>query len=444
MYTQYGYSSTTALVSSLDNNQTPRPDALANPFPSGLVPAYGNSRGLLSQVGNAVNYQRRDFSLPYEDQYSLNFQLRPHRSSRLEIGYVRTRTYDMRLDIPVNEMPLSVRQQCDPLEGGDPAYCNALLPNPFNGLAPFLGTSRYTATQLARNVLARPMPQFDNVMAQGFNLGKGWYDALQTIYELRTQSGITVNASYAFSNNIQLGGAGVGGSGVAVPRDPLTLTLDRSPNFYNRPHVFTFAGVAELPFGRGKRWLGDSPAPVRSAVSGWQLSTRFDLSSGILADMPSGGYVRDAHLTPDFHSPSGLVQLWRPCAAQVLDKPGAPLQLIDRGFNQQYGCTLDNINWLVLPTYAPRQTASFSLEYHRQPNLGNVNMALNRNLKFRDHYRFTVRVEAYNLFNRYLMFKAIPNGDPNNSLFGTIVKKDVALGQTIFPRRLSASLKFSF
>ena len=42
------------------------------------------------------------------------------------------------------------------------------------------------------------------------------------------------------------------------------------------------------------------------------------------------------------------------------------------------------------------------------------------------------------------MFKAIPNADPNNSLFGTIVKKDVALGQTIFPRRVSASLKFSF
>src|SRR5262249_13042802 len=100
--------------------------------------------------------------------------------------------------------------------------------------------------------------------------------------------------------------------------------------------------------------------------------------------------------------------------------------------------------WLVLPTYTPRQTASFSSEYHRQPNLGNVNMALNRNLVVRERYRFTVRVEAYNLFNRYLMFKAIPSTYPNSTLFGTIVKKDVALGQTIFPRRLSGSLKFSW
>ncbi len=444
MYSQYGYSSSTSLVASLDNNQTPRPDALINPFPSGMVPAFGNSRGLLTQVGSTVNYQRRDFSLPYQDQYSINFQLRPHRNGRLEVGYVRTRTYDMRLDIPVNENPLDVRQKCNPLEGGDPAYCNALLPNPFQGLAPFLGTSRYTATQLARSVLTRPMPQFDGITAQGYNLGRGWYDALQSIYEVRTRSGIVLNASYTFSKNIQLGGAGVGGSGVAVPRDPLKLVLDRSPNFYNRPHVFTFAGVAELPFGRGKYYFANSPSPVLAIVSGWQISSRFDLASGILVDMPSGGYVRSAKLDPDWHSPDGRVQIWRPCAAQVQDRQGAPLTLIDRGFNQQYGCTLDNINWLVLPSYAPRQTASFSLEYHRQPNLGNVNMALNRNLIFHERYKFTIRAEAYNLFNRYLMFKGIPSTDPNSSLFGTIVKKDVALGQTIFPRRVSVSLKFSF
>lgn len=444
MWTQYGYSFTTALVASLDSNRTPRPDALVNPFPSGLIAAAGNSRGLLTQVGQAIKYQRRDFSLPYQDQYSLNFQLRPHRNGRLELGYVRTRTYDMRLDIPENEMPLAVREQCNPLEGGDPAYCNALLPNPFRRLEPFLGTTRYTATQLARSVLARPMPQFDVVTGQGYNLGRGWYDAFQTIYELRAARGVTLNASYAFSKNIQLGGAGVGGSGVAVPRDPLKLILDRSPNFYNRPHVFTFAGVAELPFGRGRRWLGGSSAPVRALVSGWQISTRFDLSSGILADMPTGGYVRSAKLQPNWHGSGGLVQIWRPCSARVLNLPGAPLQLIDRGYNEQYGCTLENINWLVLPSYAPRQTASFSLEYHRQPNLGNVNIALNRNMRFHERYRFTVRVEAYNLFNRYLMFKAIPNADPNNSLFGTIVKSNVPLGMTIFPRRLSASLKFSF
>jgi hypothetical protein len=444
MWTQYGYSFTTSMVPSLDDNRTPRADALTNPFPSGLIAAQGSSLGMLTRVGQTVTYQKRDFTPPHFEHASLNFQVRLHRSGRLEAGYVRTRTYEARIDLPVNEAPLEVRVQCNPLEGGNPAYCNALLPNPFRNLAPFQGTSRYTATQLARSVLSRPMPQFDSVTGQGFNYGAGWYDALQMVYELRATSGFTINATYAFSKNIQLGGAGVGGSGVKDVRDPLKLIFDRSPNFYNRAHVFTFAGVADLPFGKGKRWLGGAHALLRTPVSGWQLSTRFDLSSGILADMPSGAYTRAARIEPDWNSPTGSVQIWRPCSARVLDQTGAPIQLQDRGFNQQYGCTIDNYNWLVLPQYAPRQTPSFHFDFRRQPQIGNVNVALNRNIKFKERYRFTLRVEGYNVFNRFIMFKAIPNADPNNALFGTIVKKDVAASQSLLPRRIAGSLKFSF
>jgi hypothetical protein len=444
MWTQYGYSFTTSMVPSLDDNRTPRADALVNPFPSGLIDAQGRSAGLLTRVGQTVAYQKRDFEPPHFEHVSLNFQVRPHRNGRLEAGYVRTRTYNARIDLPVNEAPLDVRVQCNPLEGGNPAYCNALLPNPFRNMAPFQGTSRYTATQLARSVLSRPMPQFDAVTAQGFNYGKGWYDALQVVYELRATSGFTINATYAFSKNIQYGGAGVGGSGVKDVRDPLKLIFDRSPNFYNRTHVFTFAGVAELPFGRGKKWFGGAHALVRAPISGWQLSTRFDLSSGILADMPSGAYVRSARIEPDWNSPTGVVQIWRPCAARVLDQSGAPIQLLNRGANEQFGCTIDNYNWLVLPSYAPRQTPSFHFDFRRQPNIGNVNMALNRNIRFKEKYRFTVRVEGYNIFNRYIMFKAIPNADPNNALFGMIVKKDVSASQSLLPRKIAGSLKFTF
>lgn len=451
LWTQYGFALTTALVPSLDDNRTARADAVTNPFPSGMIAAEGRSTGLLTRVGNTVTYQRRDFTLPYQDQFSLNVQFKPHANGRLEAGYVRTRTYDMRVDLGVNEVPLEVRQKCSPLEGGDAAYCNALLANPFRNLAPFLGTSRYTSTQLARNILARPMPQFDAITAQGYNLGRGWYDALQVVYELRWAKGVTINASYSFGKNIQLGGGGVGGSGVTVPRDlqKLLLTgspeyLDRSPNFYNRPHVFTFAAVGDLPFGRGKTFLSRSPAAVRAVVSGWQMSSRFDLASGILADLPAGAYVRAARLEPDWHSASGLVQIWRPCVARILDQPAGVVQLQDRGLNQQYGCAMDNFNWAILPQYAPRQSQSFHFDFRRQPSLGNVNLAINRNLLVREKYRFTVRVEGYNIFNRYLMFKGIPNADPTSALFGTIVKKDVAIGQTLQPRKISGSLKFSF
>jgi hypothetical protein len=53
-------------------------------------------------------------------------------------------------------------------------------------------------------------------------------------------------------------------------------------------------------------------------------------------------------------------------------------------------------------------------------------------------------VEAFNVFNRYIMVKGVPPIDPTGSTFGTLVKKDVALGQTIFPRKVTGSLRFSF
>jgi len=442
MYTQYGYSVDTSLVPSADDNRTPRPDSLTNPFPSGLIPVTGNSRGVLTNVGQAVDYQRRDFKLPHIDQFSLNLQVRLRAHSRLELGYVGSRTYDMRVDVPVNEIPLSVRERCNPLEGGYPAYCNAQLPNPFRNLEPFLGTSRYTNSQFAQSVLSRPMSQFDAVTARGQNLGRGWYNAFQTLYEMRSSHGVVFNASYAFAKNMQLAGGGVGGLQMIL--DVQRLVLDRSPNFYNRPHVFTFAGVVELPFGKGKPLLRNSNLAVRGLVSGWQLSSRFDLASGIMADLPDGAYVRDAVLKPNWHDPSGIVRIWRPCVARVLDQPGAPVRLEDRGWNAEFGCTLENYNWLILPQYAPRQSPAYRTDIRRQPNVGNVNVALNRNMKFRERYRFTVRVEAFNVFNRYIMVKGVPPIDPNGSTFGTLVKKDVALGQTIFPRKVTGSLRFSF
>jgi len=443
MWAQYGYDQSTSLVATDDANRTPRADSLTNPFPSGLVPVTGNSKGLLTNLGQAVTYERRDFTLPYQDQFSLNLQMRLPVNSRVEIGYVGTRGHRIRMDVLENETPLSVRQKCNPLEGGDPAYCNAQLTNPFRGAAPFVGTSRYTGTQLTRAVLSRPMPQFDAITAQGYNTGARWYDSLQALYEMRSKHGITFNASYTFSKTLE----------ETTYMDTQRQVYDRSPIFYDRPHVFTFAGVGQLPFGTGKALLGNSNRVVRGVVSGWQLSSRFDISSSIPMPLPryNNGYsfagvfyVRNAMGQANWHDPSGIVSLWRPCVARVLAQPGAPVELVNNGQNAKYGCSLDNYNWLMLPQYAPGGITIRRTDIRRQSNVGNVNIALNRDIKFRERYRFALRVEAFNLFNRYIMFKVVADQSPTSSTFGQIVKKDAPAGYTILPRQISGSLRFSF
>jgi hypothetical protein len=179
-------------------------------------------------------------------------------------------------------------------------------------------------------------------------------------------------------------------------------------------------------------------------VSGWQLSSRFDVASGIMAAFPQANYVRGALLEPNWHDPSGVVRLWRPCVARVQDQPGAPVQLENRAWNSQFGCTVDNYNWLMVPQYAPLTQPNFRSDFRRQPSRGIVNVGLNRNFRVRERYRFTLRVEAYNLLNRFVMVKGYPSADPNSSTFGIIVKKDTPLWQTFLARRVSGSLRFSF
>jgi len=53
------------------------------------------------------------------------------------------------------------------------------------------------------------------------------------------------------------------------------------PNDFVRNHVFVFNPVYSLPFGKGKRFLGNLAGPVNYLVGGWQLSNTTNWSSGL-------------------------------------------------------------------------------------------------------------------------------------------------------------------
>ncbi len=53
------------------------------------------------------------------------------------------------------------------------------------------------------------------------------------------------------------------------------------PNDNNRSHVFTLAGVWELPIGNGRKFLSSAGKAVDAVLGGWQLSTIYSLQSGL-------------------------------------------------------------------------------------------------------------------------------------------------------------------
>lgn len=184
-------------MASLDAGRTPIPNNLNNPFPTGINLPPGASQGYNTYVGQNFNWYNPDFRIPYVHQFSLGFQYQVSNTSTLELSYVGNRTVDLQTNKDSNLPSLAYRKTCNILEGGLPANCQANTPNPFRGLAPFIGTGFYTATSVQKFQMNRPFPQFNgNLNQRGLNQGRIWYNALQVNYNQRFSGGLNLLANY--------------------------------------------------------------------------------------------------------------------------------------------------------------------------------------------------------------------------------------------------------
>jgi hypothetical protein len=96
------------------------------------------------------------------------------------------------------------------------------------------------------------------------------YNALQTKFETRF-SGLNILSHYTLSSARD-------NDGDYFIHD---RSLGRGPADQDRKHVFVFSEVWELPFGRGKRFLGNSSRTVDLLFGGWQLNTIATWMSGL-------------------------------------------------------------------------------------------------------------------------------------------------------------------
>lgn len=124
----------------------------------------------------------------------------------------------------------------------------------------------------------RPYPQIGYINMDSYlqNLGQSTYEALEAKLEQRFHNGLNILASYTFSktltdadviqpywSTLQNGGA---------VQDPENLRGEKAVSSEDVPHNFVVSYIYELPVGRGKRFLGNTPRPVNAIISGWSVS----------------------------------------------------------------------------------------------------------------------------------------------------------------------------
>ena len=78
---------------------------------------------------------------------------------------------------------------------------------------------------------------------------------------------------------------------------------DRSVSLFDMRHVFNVTSIYDLPFGRGRRFLGNARRPLDCVVGGWILAGVFRLNSGLPPVVTLGDANQLGDLTR--HHPAG-------------------------------------------------------------------------------------------------------------------------------------------
>ncbi|MEO6925010.1 MAG: hypothetical protein ABI142_14380, partial [Bryocella sp.] len=335
-YTDYGqttgFSQTTQAATSLSTSVGPVPNVtLTNAFPNGLVPRVGSSLGLLTGVGGPIEFAYQAKTIPSLWTWSAGFQYQIPFQIVLDASYVGSKGRG-----------LEVSKQLNYLTTGQLALGSAVLnksvPNPFYGILPKSTTLGATATLAARSLML-PYPQYTSVLMDDDSDGKSWYQAFQFRAQRRFSSGVSFLISYTRSKT----------ENASQFLNPQDASPDREIAYYDIPQRLALNGVAEAPFGRGKKWLQKGIGGY--ILGGWRVSATVDLRPGIPLVLPAGyNIVGDPSLSSGqtlnqwFNTSSAI---WVPLVADAL----RPIPFYSRSLRQPSSHQMDGQVSRSFPTY---------------------------------------------------------------------------------------------
>jgi carboxypeptidase family protein/TonB-dependent receptor-like protein len=324
--------------------------------------------------------------------------------------------------------------------GTGPGQLNEALPNPFAALLPNSPTY-LSAPTITRGQLLRPFPEYNRVLELDPHLGTSNYKSLQTSFMKRFGSNGILSVAYTWSrlmSNTDSSSAFLdegfifGGSA----QDNNHPGREYAVSSYDVPHNLSIGYGVDLPFGRGKHFMGGAHGPLNAVVGGWRVNGITTFRSGVpisvyqifigstLSNLGGGqGYfgAQGLWMRPDFDPTCSLKT---------------------SGSRQQRAAN----GWFNKSCFSPVNTAS-EVRFGNEPrnvdgvrmdhmNNWDLSVAKRNDITERVYLQFTA--EFFNAFN-HVRFGAPDNNisDPPN-LFGTITS------QANPPRGIQFGLRVGF
>lgn len=427
---QLGFSQPTQIVPTTNAGLTFQPGfSLADPFPAGVPDPPGSSQGLATFLGRSLDFVAPlDRENAQSQRYELSLQRELPKQIVVEAAYVGTYNYDLPITYNLNALPSQYLSTSLVRDQANISFLTGQVPNPFRGLLP--GTPFNGAT-ISRSQLLRPFPQFDNILTQRYD-GKSVYHSGQFRAERRFTQGFSVLASYTFSKLID----------ELELLNPTDAEPQKIISFDDIPHRFAVSSIYELPFGRGRRFLGGSGRLLNALIGGFQVQGIYQYQSGRPLFLPNNSYFGDlSNLNIDIDSSTVTAGLAATPNQGIIAND--TLSGINGFYFTDAAVQRNGVVDPVLQRSDPRIQRDFALRYtplrissfRSQPrNLWDISVL--KNIEFGETMRLQLRAEFLNTFNTPLFTE--PNLNPTNANFGRTTT------QANLPRDVQLAIKFIF
>ncbi|HEX8250762.1 MAG TPA: hypothetical protein VF599_21490, partial [Pyrinomonadaceae bacterium] len=423
---------------------------LNNPFPNGLNPAIGAGLGLNTLVGTTLGTTNATgptattlYTYERKNANYTRFVFGVQRELPFDIGVEATFVYSRGSNLPVlrqlNYIPREYLNNFENVTDGGTilntiaatqTFLNATVPNPFRGLVPSNGTLNGNTIQ--RRFLLTQFPQFQDLIVTEYN-GSNDYRSLQFQATKRLSAGFSFNASYTYSREREK----------TRRLNPQDEELTDMLSVFSRPHRFTFSGIYELPFGRGRQFFSETHPVIDAIFGGWQFNAVYEWQSGEPVVLPNVFFDGDPNalenLLGDKDDQGRRYGIDIPAFAvggfRVLDnRPTVNNQpnpafntLVVPGFGNNY--TISSQNTL--------RTLPYTLNNFRNQPFQKFDVGLTKNFHIREGMKLQVRVEAINVRNWVYLGDGIQLASSNNS-FGLVG------AQRNLPRDIQIGGRFTF
>jgi outer membrane receptor protein involved in Fe transport len=406
---------------------------LSNSFPNGLIQPAGNSLGLLNDVGFGANGPLRTpgaNQTPYEQSWSFGIERELPGHILINAEYIGKKGTHLPFDNSVERnhlgpwvesLPVGDPNAANPCQALTIACVNNLVPNPFAGLITNPNsTIGSNFSQIQYSQLLLPYPQFTNVSTEPRLMANSVYHGLQLLAEKKYSNGLQLLATFAWSKSIDdssQADTNVSWLGSFDSlQDPNKPWLERSLSTFDIPYVIQFSYTYDLPFGRGRAFVGNMPRWADLIMGGWKTNGIWRIADG----RPLAFTVVDGLPLPTYG-------LQRPNIV------GAPKR--NHGSDWVDNYFVDNTVFQRPADFtlgdAPRTLGSVRSPWHFTTDL-----SVGKQFPIREEMNFEFRIEARNAFNHPVF--GTPHTSVDDPSFGTITQTSVG------PREVQLGFKFNF